>query len=297
MDVNFELYKIFYHIAREGSISKAAQKLYISQPAVSQSIRLLEDRLGGRLFLRTQKGMKLTWEGEALYKHIEPAVNFIRTGERVFTGMQDLLSGEINIGASDMTCKYYLLPFLEAFHRKYPGVRLHVTNGATPETIGLIRKGAIDFGVISLPVEPDEKLSVVECMEIQDCFVAGEKYKELALHEISIRELCSYPILLLERSTATRRYIDEFARGKGCELIPEIELATSDLLVQFARRELGIACFVRNFAEEELKAGSLYEIRLKEKIPPRKIGLAFLRDVYPTAAAGRFIEELKLEPA
>lgn len=292
MDVNLELYRVFYHAAREGSVSGAAQRLFISQPAVSQSIRQLERRLGGSLFFRTPKGISLTTEGEALFKYIEPAVNFIASGERKFSEMRNLVSGEINIGASDMTCKYYLLPYLEDFHRRYPGVRLHVTNGATPETIGLLKKGGIDFGVISLPLEKDENLLVTECMEIQDCFIAGEKYRELSDREVSLKELCAYPVLLLEKATSTRKYIDDFLREHGCGLTPEIELATSDLLVQFAKRELGISCVVRNFAEEELDKGTIFEIRLREGIPPRSIGLVRLKNVYLSAAAGRFAGKL-----
>lgn len=295
MDVNLELYRVFYHAAKEGSISRAARKLFISQPAVSQSIRQLEQKLGGSLFFRTPKGISLTTEGEALLKYIEPAVNFVMNGEKKFSEMRNLATGEINIGASDMTCKYYLLPYLEEFHRSYPGVRLHVTNGATPETIGLLKKGSIDFGVISLPVDEDENLLIKECMQIQDCFIAGEKYGMLMERELTIRELCTYPVLLLEKSTSTRRYMDDFARRHGCELTAEIELATSDLLVQFARRELGISCVVRNFAEEELEKGTIFEIKLKEKIPPRCIGLVRLKNAYLSSAAARFVSVLGLE--
>lgn len=294
MDVNLELYRVFYHAAREGSISGAAQRLFISQPAASQSIRLLEQRLGGVLFFRTSKGISLTTEGEALFKYIEPAINFIASGEKKFSELRNLMAGEINIGASDMTCKYYLLPYLEEFHRSFPGVRLHITNGATPETISLLKKGSIDFGVISLPIEEDENLLVNECMEIQDCFIAGDKYKKLLGRELTIQELCSYPVLLLEKSTSTRKYIDDFARKHGCDLTAEIELATSDLLVQFAKRDLGISGVVRNFAEEELEKGTLFEIRLKEKIPPRSIALVRLKNVYPSAAAERFVKGLGL---
>ncbi len=295
MDINLELYRVFFHVAREGSISRAARRLFISQPAVSQSIRQLEQKLGGSLFFRTQKGISLTAEGEALLKYIEPAVNFIASGEKKFSEMKNLISGEINIGASDMTCKYYLLPYLEEFHRRYPGVRLHVTNGATPETIRLLKKGSIDFGVVSLPLEEDESLLVTECMEIRDCFIAGGRYRELSEREISLKELCSYPVLLLEKATSTRRYIDAFARGHGCVLTPEIELATSDLLVQFARRELGISCVVRNFAEEELAKGTIFEIRLSEKIPSRSLGFVKLKNVWLSAAADRFVRELELD--
>lgn len=288
--LNLELYKVFYHAAKSGSVSKAAKELFISQPAVSQSIRQLEEQLGGQVFFRTHRGITLTREGEVLYRYIEQAYNFISLAERKFAEVKDLMAGEIFIGASDMSCKYYLLPYLEEFRRLYPKVEIRVTNAPTPSTLKNLKKGVVDFGVISLPVEEDEQIVIHEGMEIQDCFVAGERYAALASREIKLQELASYPVLLLEPNSTTRRYIDAVAASHGVTLRPEIELATSDLLVQFACRGLGIACVVRNFAEEELKDGKLFEVRIQEPIPPRKLGVAMLRQVPPAPAARRFLE-------
>lgn len=293
MSIDLELYKVFYHAARAGSISKAAQELFISQPAVSQSIKLLENRLGGQLFFRTPKGITLTPEGEVLFKYIEQGYNFIMLAESKFSEMQNLMSGEIKIGASDMALRYYLLPYLEAFHTMYPKVKIKVSNGPTPETIRSLKKGLIDFGVISLPIAEDPYITVKEALYVQDCFVAGEKYKELSFRPISLKELSQYPILALEKDTSTRRFIDKFASSHGVLITPEIELATSDLLVQFAKRGLGISCVVRNFAEEELEKGELYEINLVEKIPQRKLGLATLKNVPLSASASKFLGLIK----
>jgi LysR family transcriptional regulator, cyn operon transcriptional activator len=289
MHINLELYRVFYFAAKSGSLSKASQLLFISQPAVSQAIKQLEDKLGGQLFFRTSKGIKLTREGETVYKYIEPAYNFIVAAEVEFTEMLDLSKGAIKIGASDMSCKYYLLPYLESFHKVFPKIKIHLTNGPTPETIDQLKKGLIDFGIISLPIEEDNRLVVKEVMSIQDCFVAGENYIELKGRTVSLSELLRYPILLLEKATSTRKYIEDHVRKYSLTLNPEIELATSDLLVEFARKGFGISCVVRNFAQEDIEKSNLFEIQLKDAIPPRQIGIVTLKDAPLSAAAKKFI--------
>jgi LysR family transcriptional regulator, cyn operon transcriptional activator len=289
MHINLELYRVFYFAAKSGSLSKASQLLFISQPAVSQAIKQLEDKLGGQLFFRTSKGIKLTREGESVYKYIEPAYNFIVAAEAEFTEMLNLSKGAIKIGASDMTCKYYLMTYLESFHKVFPQIKIHLTNGPTPETIDQLKKGLIDFGVISLPIEEDNRLVVKEVMSIQDCFVAGENYIELKGRTITLGELLKYPILLLEKATSTRKYIEDYVRKYSLTLNPEIELATSDLLVEFARKGFGISCVVRNFAQVDIEKSNLFEIQLKEAIPPRQIGIVTLKDAPLSAAAKKFI--------
>lgn len=290
MDINLELYKVFYFVVQTGSISKASEQLYISQPAVSQAIKQLEAKLGGQLFFRTSKGIVLTPEGEVLYKYIEQGYTMILLAENKFAEVMNLDSGEIRIGASDMTLKYFLLPHLEEFHKAYPKVRIKVSNGPSPETVALLKRGMIDFGVASLPLAEDNSLEIIEAMEIQDCFIANYRFGNLSLRKISIHELLEHPIIMLEKNTSTRKYIDGYLASHSTAITPEIELATSDLLVQFARRGLGISCVVRNFAEEDIRNGSLFEIDLEEKIPPRKIGIIKLRNVPLSPAAKKFLD-------
>jgi len=290
MDINLELYKVFYYVAKSGSISKASQELYISQPAVSQAIKKLESRLGGQLFARAPRGITLTPEGEVLFKYIEQGYNMILLAESKFMEAINLDMGNIRIGASDMTLKYFLLPYLEEFHKQYPNVRIKVTNGPSPETVNFLKTGSIDFGAVSLPLTNYETIDVLEVMEIQDCFVASFHFANLYSREISIKELAKYPIIMLEKNTSTRHYIDDYLSRHSVLLTPEFELATSDLIVQFACRGLGISCVVRNFAEESIENGKLFEIVLEEKIPPRHIGIIKLHNVPLTAAAKKLME-------
>jgi DNA-binding transcriptional LysR family regulator len=291
MPMSMEHYRTFYYAARSGSISKAADELYITQPAASRSVKQLEKQIGSPLLFRTSKGVKLTREGEILFKYIEQAFNFIETAENKINEIRKLEIGEVKIGISDTLCKHYLLPYLEVFNRDYPGVKIHVTNPTTTRIIELLKRGKIDLGIVNLPVE-DDRLEIKKGFELQDCFVAGEKYGYLADREILVSELVKYPLLLLERESNTRLYIDRYFKEHGLEVIPEIELGNIDLLVQFAKIGLGISCVIRNFVNDELQKSTLFEIRLKEKIPPRNAGIVYLKDVPLSYTARKFINLL-----
>lgn len=292
MDINLELYKVFYHVGRCGSISRAASTLFISQPAVSQAIKQLETGLGGALFIRTPKGLSFTPEGEQLFKEIEQGYDMIRSAEMRFLEAIDLDSGEIRIGASDMTLKYYLLPRLENFHGLYPNVRIKVTNGPSPETVKALRAGNIDLGVVSLPLDDKAGLNIKNVYEIRDCFIAGNKYSELKNRLVSLKELCHYPLIMLERNTSTRKYVDQFLLKSGINLIPAFELATSDLLVEFTKRNMGISCVVSDFAKEAISKNSIFQLDLETKIPPRQFGIITLGNSPISAAGKRFLELL-----
>lgn len=291
MDISAEWYRVFYMTARTGSLTKAAEQLHITQPAVSQTIRQLETKLGGQLFFRTAKGVSLTTEGEVLFRYIEQAFSFMETGEKKIAEMHGLLAGEINIGASDTLCKHYLLPYLEQFHREYPDIRIRVTNRTSPETIALLKDGRIDFGIVNLPAE-DRKIEFRKSLAQQDCLVGGKAYAHLAGEALPLAELSRYPLLLLEQGSNTRRFLDEYALSYGVQLTPEFELGSMDLLAQFARSGFGLAFAVRNFVSEELAAGQLLEIPLTPPVPERHIGIATLRDVPLSAASKKFLELL-----
>jgi len=292
MDVNFELYKVFYHVVKEGQISAAAKKLFISQPAVSQSIKQLETKLGGSIFFRTPKGMKLTAEGEILYEFIEKAYGFIMTAEAKFKEVQNLEAGEIVIGASDTLCAFYLLPYLEQFHSKYPQIKIKVTNRTTYEIINLLRNGNVDLGIINLPIKDDKHLNIKETVTLQDCFIYGERYKGQFDGPISVEALAEHPLLLLEEGSNTRAFVDQFFESKNVHIEPEIELGSVDLLLKFAKIGLGIACVTKNFIREELEREGIYEVHLKDAIPVRKIGVATLKGVPVAPAAKEFLSLL-----
>jgi LysR family cyn operon transcriptional activator len=290
MTINLEWYRVFYWTAKTGSLSRAAQHLYISQPAVSHTLKQLELALGGPLFLRNAKGVTLTMEGQTLFAYIEQAFSFMEAGERKIADMHSLHSGEMTIGANDTLCQYFLLPYLEEFHKAYPGVKIRVTNRTSPETVNLLKEGKIDFGIVHLPAD-DPRIQVTECARLQDCLVGGRGYagSDAARNGLELTQLEEHPLLLLERGSSTRRFLDDYARAHALVLKPELELGSADLLIQFAKSGFGLAFAVRDYIEDELAAGELIEIRLTPPLPSRGIGLATLRGTPLSAAAKRFI--------
>lgn len=291
MLINMEWYRVFYWTVKTGSLSRAAEQLYITQPAVTQTIKQLEAKLGGRLFFRMAKGVKLTAEGEVLFRYIEQAYRFMETGERMLAEMHSLQSGEISIGASDTLCKHYLMPYLERFHKEYPDIRIRVTNRTSPETISLLKEGKIDFGIVHMPAA-DKQLDFRVSMPLQDILVCGRAYSALGGNVLKLENINQYPLMLLEKGSSTRRSLDEYANANGIKLAPELELGSIDLLVQFARSGFGLAFLIREYALDELASGELSEIPLQPPIPARSIGIATLRGVPLSAAAKRFIELL-----
>lgn len=291
MEFNLEWYRVFYWTSKLGSLTKAAEKLHITQPAVSHTLKQLEGSLGGQLFFRTSKGVVLTTEGEILFNYVAQAMNLLEIGEKKISEMQDLTRGAISIGASDTLCRHYLLPRLEQFHKQYPEIRVHVTNRTTPETISLLKEGKIDFGIVNLPAE-DQKIDFRKSSILQDCLVGNQEYSSLAKIGIPLEDLARYPLLLLEPGSNTREFLDKYALTHGVNLEPELELGSLDLLAQFAQSGFGLTIMVREYITEELTAGKLVEIPLSPPIPERHVGIATLKGMPLSAASRRFLELL-----
>lgn len=295
MNVNLEYYKIFYHVATEHSITGAAKKLCISQPAVSQAVKQLEQGLGIELFTRRAKGVSLTRAGTLLYSYVGNGYETILAGEQQLTKMMNLEYGEVRIGASDMTLQFYLLPYLEKFHQLYPEIKVTVTNAPTPQTIDHLNQGRIDFGVVTKPVEVDSQFDVFKVRKIQDVFVAGDRFQDLQGQKLDYSILEKLPLICLEGDTSTRAYVNSYLEKNNVEVTPEFELATSEMIVQFAKRNLGIGCVVRDFAREQLENGQLFELQFKKQIPERDMCLIIDNRNSMSVAATKLRELLESE--
>ncbi|HOJ10423.1 MAG TPA: LysR family transcriptional regulator [Clostridiales bacterium] len=289
MDINFELYKIFYQAAASGSFSEAAARLFISQSAVSQAIKNLESKIGSRLFYRKSRSIKLTPEGQLLYSHIEQAYNFIKTGEDKIIQLKNLELGEIRIGIGDTICRYYLIPYLQEFNRRYPNIKIRVVNRTSNQIIHVLKNGIIDFGIVTLPVN-EKNISVIDFLTVEDIFVASERFSGLNDKIVKLCELSNYPILTLEQESSTRRLLDEFLASNGVKMVPEIELESIELLVEFAKIGLGIAHVLKESAAEAIKSGELFQIKTTEKLPLRKLGIANMKQIPLSTAAKEFIK-------
>lgn len=291
MVVKLELYRVFCEVAKQKSLSKAASSLYMTQPAVSQSIAQLERELGLRLFTRTSKGVILTNEGKLLFEYANSAINLINKGEEKLEEWKNLTAGELKIGVGDTISRYFLLPYLEKFHKLYSNIKLKIMNKTTLELCALVKSGEIDIAICNLPIE-EPALEIIKIMDIHDIFVCGNVYKEKLSSALSLKELSNLPLILLEPKSNSRRYVEKFFLSKGISIKPEIELGSHDLLLEFARINLGVSCVIREFSQEYLKKKELFEIKLNENIPERSIGICFLKSVSLSPTSERFVQIL-----
>lgn len=287
-----DLYRIFNVVCQNKSFSKAAQELYMTQSAVSQAISRLEKDLELQLFYRTTKGVKLTNEGQLLNDHISSALGIIDIAEDKLLEFKQVKTGELRIGVGDTITRYFLLPYLEDFYRKYPGIKLNILNGTTTEICEFIKSGKADVGICNLPIV-DEQLHVIPCKEIQDIFVCGRKYENMTEKPISLAELMELPLILLERKSNSRLYVENFLNKKGFQVSPVLELGAHDLVLEFAKINLGISCVIKEFSKEYLERGDLFEILLEENIPKRTIGICYLKNVPLSRAANIFVDSVQ----
>lgn len=294
MSIDFELYKVFYYVGKHLSFSEASGKLHISQSAVSQAIRQLEDKLGCRLFHRSTKQVQLTHEGQLLFLHIEQAFHFIKAGERGIAEIHSLNQGEIHIGASDTICKYYLLPYLKQFAESYPKIKIIITNRSSPVCLDMVSKGAVAVAVINLrPDRAMKSLYARPLKPLQDLFVAGPAFRQLHGVPLSIADLKQYPLLLLEKNTVTREYFDKLAEKHDVSITPEFELDSIDLLIELTKIGLGISFIARQYVEADLLSGALFALNVQENIPERHLGVVVNQSIPISVAAQRFIDMLE----
>ena len=289
MDINYELYKVFYHVATTLSFSEASRQLYISQSAVSQSVKTLEKKLGTPLFIRSTKSVQLTPEGETLLRHIEPSIQLIRQGEINLMEAGSLGGGQLRIGATDTICRYLLIPYLNQYHKLYPKVHIRIMNQTSLKCVDLLESGQVDLIVTNYPnsrMGNREQIQVIS--EFHDVFTASRAhYPQLENRRVSLKEIQNYPILMLDRHSTTNEFLHQMFRREQLELIPEIELDSNDVLLDLASIGLGLA-FVPEYCLTD--HNKLYPIRLAEEMPSRKVVLATAGNASITQAAREFVQ-------
>ena len=291
MAVKLELYRVFKEVAETGNISAAAKNLYISQSAVSQSVKRLETALQARLFARSPRGVTLTGEGQMLYQYVRNALGLLATGEDKLSQAQQLLLGTLTIGASDTVTGQFLTPYLDAFHHQHPGIRLKIVSGRSAKVLSMLRSGAVDIAFASSP--KDSALDAWPCFATHSVFVAGSQYPCDFDHAHTRQEIADFPLILLERKASSRVFLEQEFLKSGVTLTPEIELSSRQLLVSLARIGLGVAGVTLEFVQDALDAGDIRLLKTDFTIPARSVDMCTLRDVAPTAAATAFMEMVR----
>ncbi|WP_373163264.1 LysR family transcriptional regulator [Agathobaculum sp. Marseille-P7918] len=292
MDVNFEYYKIFYYVAKYKNFTKAANVLGSGQPNVTRAMNCLEQEIHCTLFIRTNRGVKLTSEGAKLFEHVAVAMSQLQAAEAELTASMGLENGSISIGASETALNIYLLDKLRAFHMQHPGIRLKIYNHSTPQAIRSIKNGEIDFAVVSTPTNADDPLKEIHVQSFRDILVGGRTFTALGGQELSLAELQNYPLIYLGRETMTWQFYHDLFLSHGLELNPDTEVATADQILPLVKSDLGLAFLPESMAQEALRQRRIVQIRLREKIPERQICMVYDRQHPLSAAAQRLKNDI-----
>ena len=295
MNQNLSSYRIFYTVANTGNISKAAKELYISQPAISKSIQKLEDSVGCKLFSRSSRGVVLTDEGQLLYEHVSEAFETLTIGEEKLKRSIELGIGHLKIGVSSTLCKYLLLPYLKEFIHQNPHISISISCQSTNETLQLLEDNKIDIGLIGKP-DNLRNIHFDYLEEIEDIFVAAKDY----LRNLKARGvpkdfiLQNSTLMLLDKNNMTRQYIDDYLQDNQIVIKDSIDISDMDLLIEFARIGVGVACVFRNFVKSDLENGTLIEIPLGFPIHKREVGFAYKTSIKPSKSLAEFIRFYKM---
>jgi len=289
MEDNLTLYHIFNSVAQSGNISKAARQLYISQPAVSKAIQNLEKNLKTTLFIRSSRGVKLTEEGELLYKYTSTAFDALKQGEENLKRINELGVGHLRIGASNTLCRYLLLPYLKSFVNEYPHIKITIENQSSLHTLKQLDNDNLDIGLVAKPENMD-LYNFISLGEIEDIFVATRSYLDnLKLRENSNDIFNNANIMLLDEANVTRQYIEAYFRENGIEPRHILEISSMDLLIEFAKTGLGVGCVIKAFVQADLDAGTLMEIPLSKPINKREVGFTFSKKAFLSDSMHKFL--------
>lgn len=289
MIADLNLLRVFYTVAELESVSKASLKLHISQPAVSQNIKTLESEIGFSLFVRTNKGVKLTNEAIEIFNYCKTIFRQVDLLNQTLQDLSTLEAGILNIGASDTICKYYLIDILKEFEELYPKIRYRVTNCTTNESLKLLRAHDVDVAFVHTPI-PNDNFNYQNCLELNDVFVCAYNFDDSKIKHLS--DLTKYRTLLLEESSHSRRVLDNNLLKYNIKLKPKFELASLDLLIEFCKKNMGIICVAKEYIEKELINKELKIIKIEEKLDKRYISLAYDSE-YISNAAKKLINHIK----
>lgn len=289
-NIDIELYKIFYTVAKCSNITKAAEILYISQPAVTVSIKKLEEQLETTLFVRSRRGVTLTTEGKVLYEHVSSAMENIKLGENRLSSLKTLETGSIRIGIGTTLAKHFLIPYLNDFHSKYPKVNISIDTSMTQELLKKLNDGKLDVIVIINDTNKFKEFDVKFQKDIAYTFMCNDNFNYLKNKKIGLENLNEYPLLLQQPHTNSRRMLEEFTNKQDVKLIPYMELSSYTLVIEFAKIGLGIGFTAEEFIKDELKSRSLFKLKLNTPFPKQKLLVLTKKDYLPSFSTQKFID-------
>lgn len=289
MNIQLSLYHVFNCVAEVGNISHAAKQLYVSQPAVSKAITTLEENMNTKLFIRNSRGVKLTEEGQLLYQYTKEAFDILRQGEERMQRMKELGVGNLKIGVSATLCKYILLPYLNRFLKDYPHIKITIESQSTIHTLKQLESNSLDIGLVAKP-NNQKNYHFLPIEEIEDIFVTTKSYLDnLRLREEDEDIFAVANIMLLDEENISRLYIEDYFKSNDIQPRHILEVSSMDLLIEFAKTGLGVACVVKEFVTEELEKGQLIQIPLKKPINKREVGFCYSKSAYLSVSMTKLI--------
>lgn len=286
MNIDLELYRVFFVVAKHKHMTKASEELHISQPAISQSIKKLEEQLGGTLFLRSNKGMELTEEGKMFYEYVKGALELINNAENEFTSFKNLDKGEIKIGCSTTLTKLVLLDALKRFHPNYPNININITNDLTSNLINDLKLGKLDFVIFNESNIKESNLNLQKIKELKQGFVYNPLFYKDEVK--SFEDLNNYPLILQKEESNSRKLLDYIALNNNVKLIPKMEVVSQELITEFTNIGLGIGFVIIDLAKRNFN--DLEELKLNKKIPNINVYLAINKSISLTFASKTFIK-------
>lgn len=291
MNINLELYKIFYYVAKNENISRAANELLISQPAISKSIKTLEEQTNTNLFIRKRDGVELTETGEMLYKKIKDSMELIYSAENDLKTLTNMEVGTLSIGTSKIILHEILMPYIKEFHENYPKIKIQVTTGKTQDLIRKTRMGLIDTLITTLPNKIPPKFKTYKLTDLHDCFAVNNlnEYKETKINNKSLETI---PLLLLSKGSTTRKRLDDYCIQNNIKLHPKMEFTGELIVKDFTLNGFGIGLFTEEYIKNELEEKKLFKLESNIKLKNKYLGLVWDSD-NKSQVAKNFINFIK----
>lgn len=275
MNINLELYKVFYYVAKNESISRAANELSISQPAISKSIKSLEEQINASLFIRKRDGVELTEAGEAFYKKIKDAMDLIFSAENDLEVLTNMESGTINIGASKTILHEFLMPYIKDFHKKYTKITIRIFTDKTSELIRKAKMGLIDVIFTNLPFTLPNKFEQFKLMDLHDCFAVNNNFNYLLNKQLTKKDIEELPLLILTKGATTRTRFDDYCTENGIVINPEMEFGSNTLIKEFTEAGFGVGMLTEEHIKNELTNGELFKLNVELPLKEKYLGMVW----------------------
>ena len=292
MYISYDYYRIFYYVAKYGNITQAAKILLNNQPNLTRAIKTLESELGCPLFIRNNRGMKLTPEGERLFEHIRIAFENIEAGEAEIIESRNLEKGTVFVAASEVALHCVLLPVLKQYRTLYPGIRLKISNHSTPQAVDAIKNGIADIAVVTTPTLPSAMIEEVTVRKFHEVAVCSAAFSELLGEKVGFAELLSYPMISLGTQTKSFELYSDFFAEERLHYHPETEAATADQILPMVKADLGIGFIPREFLQG---VEGVFVIETEKSLPEREIRIV-KRHEQTLSIAAKELERLILKP-